>query len=462
MKREAAWTTLRRTGRGFRIRRILLLGAAMGLGLPGAGSAQERPLAFVGARILPIDGAPIERGTLVVRGGRIEAVGPDGAVSVPADAEVRDVSGMWLMPGLVDTHSHLGRGDGGDRSSPIQPDARILDALDVRDPGFRKARAGGITTVNVMPGSGHLISGQTAYLKLRSGGEELRDFLFCADPVREICGGLKMANGTNPIGAAPFPGTRARSAALLREEFTKARDYQRRIREAGEDPSKLPPRDLRMEALVEVLEGRRIAHAHTHRQDDILTMLRLRDEFGYTVVLHHVTEGGFVAGEIAAAGVAASIIAPDAPGGKEEALRAGYAQGVAMERAGVLVGFHSDDGITDSRLFRRLAGMYVRAGMTREGALEGLTIAGARMLGLEDRIGSLTPGKDADFILLDGDPLSVYTHVTETWVEGARVFDRSDPADREFAVGGPGAGRGDAWWGDLEHGVLTLESWRRR
>lgn len=432
--------------------------------LSGAGTietaAQERPMAFTGARILPISAPPIEDGTLVVQGGRIVAVGPRGEVTVPAGAEIREVAGMWIMPGLVDTHSHLGRGDGGDRSHPIQPDADILHSVDVRDPGFRKALAGGLTTLNVMPGSGHLISGRTVYLKLR-GGNTVHDLLFCDDPIREICGGLKIANGTNSIGAAPFPGTRGRSAAMLREELVKARDYRERM--ASADPARRPARDLRMETLVEVLEGRRIVHAHTHRHDDILTMLRLQEEFGYPVVLHHLADGHLVADEIGAAGVlGASIVAPDAPGGKEEALNASFEAGAALERAGVRVAFHTDDGITDSRLFRRLGGMYVRWGMSREGALEALTLAGARMMGLEDRIGSLEAGKDADFILLDGDPLSVYTHVQETWVEGRKVFDRSYPEDRLFAVGGVGAARGAEYWGDLFHGVVTLDQWRRR
>jgi imidazolonepropionase-like amidohydrolase len=418
---------------------FLLPLALVGIQAPDAG-AQERPLALVGARILPIASEPIDDGVLVVQDGRVVAVGPRGSTSIPDQAEVREVDGLWIMPGLVDTHSHLGRSDGGDRSFPLQPEARILDGLDARDPGIRKAMAGGLTTINVMPGSGHLISGQTAYIKLR-GAATVEGLLFCEDPLRDICGGLKMANGTNPMGAPPFPGTRGRAAALVREEFRKAVDYRERVRSGEQEPSRATSRDLRMELLGEVLDGRRIVHMHSHRHDDILSALRLQEEFGYRLVLHHLSDGYLVADEIAANGAAASILAPDAPGGKEEALNATFAGGVALEEAGVPLAFHTDDGITDSRFFRRLAGMYVRAGVSREGALEALTLAGARMLGLEERVGSLEPGKDADFILLDGDPLSVYTHVQETWVEGQKVFDLSDPADRAFAVGGPGATR---------------------
>lgn len=178
-------------------------------------AAQEKPHAFRGATIIPIEGEPIQNGMLLVQHGKILAVGKSGEVNIPADAVVQDVAGKVIMPGMVDTHSHLGGGDGGDGSAPLQPDMRILDAIDVRADNFKKALAGGITTLNVMPGSGHLMSGQTAYLKLRPANT-INDMLFCKDPLNDICGGIKMANGTNSIRQAPFPGTRAKSAALVR------------------------------------------------------------------------------------------------------------------------------------------------------------------------------------------------------------------------------------------------------
>jgi len=374
---------------------------------------------------------------LVVQGGKIVAVGREGAVRIPNGAEVHDVTGKVIMPGLVDTHSHIGGGDGGDRSSPIHGDVRILDAIDVRDDGIQKAQAGGITTVNVMPGSGHLMSGQTAYLKLRDG-RTIYDLLYCRDVLKEVCGGLKMANGTNSRGEPPFPGTRAKAAALVRERFIKAQEYRAKVKAANGDPSKMPARDLEMETLVEVLEGKRIVHHHTHRYDDILTAIRLQQEFGYRAVLHHVSEAWKIADEIAASGLPASIITLDAPGGKLETMDLSMTNGAALEKAGVLVGYHTDDGITDSRFFLRSAGIAVRAGMSRDAALYAMTMAGARMLGLDDRIGSLEPGKDADFIVLSGDPLSVYTHVEQTWVEGVKVFDLSNPQDYIYAVGGIG------------------------
>ncbi len=416
----------------------LLLLAAAGWTVPLA--AQERPQVFRGATIIPVTSAPIPNGVLVVQGGKIVAVGgPD--TPVPAGAELHDATGKVLMPGLVDTHSHVGGGDGGDRSSALHPSVRILDTIDPQDDGIRRARAGGITTVNVMPGSGLVISGQTAYLKLRDGST-VEDVLLCRDPLREVCGGLKMANGTNPRGESPLPGTRARLAQMVRERFVKAQEYRGRVRAAGRDTSKLPARDLELETLAEVLDGKRVVHFHTHRADDILTAIRLSQELGFRLVLHHVTEAWKVADRIAAARVPASIIMLDSPGGKLEAAEYSQADGTALERAGALTAFHTDDGITDSRFFLRSAAMGVRTGMSREKALEALTISGARILGLEGRVGSLERGKDADFIVLSGDPLSVYTHVEQTWVEGRRLFDRSDPVQRQYAVGGPDVFRG--------------------
>lgn len=404
--------------------------------------AQERPVAFRGATLLPISSAPIPNGVMVVQGGRITAVGgPE--TRIPADAQVVDATGKTIMPGLVDTHSHIGGGDGGDASQPMHPSVRILDTIDPRDDGILKARAGGVTVANVMPGSGLLMSGQTVYLKLRDGGD-VRDLLLCGDPVRGICGGMKMANGTNPRGDAPRPGTRARAAALVREKLVRAQEYRQKIRDAGGDPTRVSPRDLEMEALAEVLDGKRVVHFHTHRADDILTALRLQQEFGFRIVLQHVSEAWKVADEIAAAGAPASIIVIDSPGGKLETMELSMENGAALERAGADVAFHTDDGITDSRFFLRSAALGVRAGMSREKALEAMTLAGARMLDLDERLGSLERGKDADFIVLSGDPLSVYTRVEETWIEGTKVFDRADPAQRAYATGGYGVFRGTA------------------
>ena len=419
--------------------RIPALAALSCLVLVGPAGAAETATAFIGGRVIPIGRPELPAGTVVVRGGTIAAVGPVEATPVPADAERIDVTGMVLMPGLVDTHSHVGGGQGGDGSGPVQPDVRILDSINVRDAGFRKCLAGGLTTLNIMPGSGHLASGQTVYVKLRRAGT-IDDLLY-RDAAGRPLGGLKMANGTNSQKDPPFPGTRGKSAALVRQKFVKALAYRDKLAKAAGDPEKIPDRDLELEALVDVLEKRKIVHHHCHRADDIITVLRLREEFGFDAVLHHVSEAWKVAHEIAKSGVGCSVIVLDSPGGKIEAADFSLVTGAMLEQAGVPTALHTDDPVTDSRLFLRTAALAVRAGMSREKALESLTLAGARMLGLQDRVGSLEVGKDADVVVLSGDPLSVQTKVLRTYVEGRLVFDRDDPQDRLFAVGGFGASR---------------------
>jgi len=401
---------------------------------------QEKPVAFINAKIIPIVGQPIENGILIVQNGRIKAVGDARAVRLSSDIPTVNLEGKVIMPGLVDSHSHIGEGAGADGSSPIQPDVRLLDSVNVRASSLQRAQSGGITTVNVMPGSGHLNSGQTLYLKLRDGANKIEDLLIY-DKSGNYAGGIKFANGTNSIraGGGNFPGTRAKSAALVRDQFIKAQDYREKIRRAGKDTTKIPPRDLSMEMLVEVLEGKRVVHFHTHRHDDIMTALRLQKEFGFKIVLQHVSEAWKVADEIAKAKAPASIIMIDSPGGKLESVDLKMENGAALEKAGALTGFHTDDYITDSRFFLRSAGLAVRAGMSREKALYGMTMANAIMLEMQNRIGSLEVGKDADFIVLSGDPLSVYTHILQTFVEGKKVFDRSDPKDYLISTGGYGA-----------------------
>ncbi len=401
--------------------------------------AQEKPIAFINAKIIPIVGNPIEQGILIVQNGKITAIGDARTVRLTADLTKIDMQGKVIMPGLVDSHSHIGGTAGGDGSGPIHSEVRVFDSLNVRDSGIQRAQSGGITTANLMPGSGHLNSGQTLYAKLRDGN--IIDDIFIFDTNGKIMGGMKFANGTNPIRPAGgnFPGTRAKSASMIREKLTAAQEYKAKIAKANGDATKMPARDLAMEAFVEVLEGKRVVHFHTHRQDDIMTALRLQKEFGFRIVLQHVSEAWKVADEIAKAKVPSSIIMIDAPGGKLETVDVSYTNGVALEKSGALVGFHTDDQITDSRWFLRSAGMAVRVGMSREKALYGMTMANAIMLDLDKRIGSLETGKDADFIVLSGDPLSVYTHVLETWVEGKKVFDRANPKDYLIQVGGYGA-----------------------
>jgi len=407
------------------------------------------PIALVGARVIPVGEPPIESGVLIVEGGQVASVGSDRAV-VTAEMTVIDVSGKVIIPGLVDTHSHIAASnDLNDSGGPMLPGLSAVDAIDATDPSIQIAQAGGITTVNIMPGSGNLMGGQTAYVKLRDVST-VDEMLICSDRWEDVCGGMKMANGTNPQGGGGYPGTRMMTALRQRQIFIRGEDREkafpsqtpppRRWWQRASQPSSPPKPNLESDPLVEILRGQRIVHFHTHRADDIVTAMRLAEEFEFELVLHHVSEAWKVADEIAASGVSCSLIVIDSPGGKEEALEISMRNGVLLEELDVPVAFHTDDPILDSRLFLRSGGLAIRAGMSQEGALEALTIRGAEMLGLQDQIGSLEVGKDADFVVLSGDPFDVYTKVEQTWVDGVPVFDRADPDDRQWAVGGDEVG----------------------
>ena len=411
-----------------------------------AGS-QSDVIAVRGAKIYLVSGAPIERGVLIVRGGKIDAVGPESAVSIPQGARLIDASGKVIIPGIVDSHSHIGIGprpavpaneDVNEGTGPIQPGLRAMDAIYPADPGIRMALAGGITTANIMPGSGNVIGGQTAYVKLR--GKTIEAML-----IPDTIGGLKMANGENPkhYGRENLaPMTRMEVAALARKEFIKAQEYKRKWDEynskvaAGNKEAQAPERDLELVPLVEVLEGKRIVHHHTHRADDIMTVLRLADEFHFRVVIHHGTESYKIASELAKRNIPVTLTITDSPGGKLEATQVDLQAAAILDKAGVKVAVNTDDYINSSRFLLREAALTIRGGLGEETALRALTINPAAMLDLQNRVGSLEPGKDADFVVLSGSPFSVYTKVLETWIEGEKVFDRSRPDDLHYATGG--------------------------
>lgn len=428
---------------------------ALALAVGLTSSATAGPVAYVGATVHTVSGEVVSNATLVVEGGKIVVVGSSDSVTTPQDAVVVDVAGKHIIPGLVDTHSHIGTtGDLNEGSGPLQPSLSAIDSMDASHPSFQRAQAGGVTTANIMPGSGNLMGGQTAYVKLRDV-HTIDEMLLCSDRRTEICGGMKMANGTNSRrGNGGYPGTRMASADKQRTLFLEAQKYAKELekkKDGGEGKKKkkkgasdepdeagvaLKKRNYGKEALLQVLNKERVVHFHTHRADDIVTAIGLSKEFGFELVLHHVSEAWKVADAIADSGVAVSLIVIDSPGGKEEAVEIRMENGKVMEDLGVLTAFHTDDAITDSRLFLRSAALAVRAGMSPEGALEAMTLSGAKMLGLDERVGSLEAGKDGDFVVLSGPPLSVWTHVEQTFVDGVSVFQRSDPQDRLFATGG--------------------------
>ena len=407
---------------------------------------------FVGARIYTVTGAPIENGILVVNKGKIALVVPAGdfGVQLPKGTKIRNVKGLTIIPGLVDTHSHIGiyprpavpaNSDGNEASGPVQPGLRAIDAIFPNDPGIRMAVTGGVTTANIMPGSGNVIGGQTLYVKLRGRTiEEMR----IAD--MKVLGGLKMANGENPKGygrrqPGQAPGTRMKVAALQREQFVKARDYQRQWAEyrkkaaAGKEASP-PDRDLALEPLVEVLERKRTVHFHSHRADDLMTAMRIAEEFGFELVIHHGTEGYRVADQLAHHNIPVSLTLVDSPGGKLEAAALLEENAAVLEKAGVKIAINTDDFITESRFLLRTGAIAVRGGLSEDAALRALTRNPAEMLHLEDRLGSLEKGKDADFVILSGPPFSVYTQVLETYIDGVRVFDRAQKKDWTYQAGG--------------------------
>jgi len=425
---------------------VLLAGVLLGSGsVRTQPAAAEKGLVFKNATIWTgVGEKPIEKGVLVVQGSKIVFAGADDGSWTPDRFEIRDLKGATIVPGLVDTHSHIGlwsrpnvpaNADGNEMSGPVQSGIRAIDALQPDDPGIRMATAGGITTANVMPGSGNVIGGQTIYVKLRGRTVEEMRVTGQLPNGAVILGGLKMANGENPKGygkskqQAPF--TRMKVAALQREQFVKAREYKAK-RDAGEKVD----RDTNLEPLVEVLEKKRTVHFHCHRADDLMTAVRIAEEFGFELVLQHATEGYRVAEILAKKKIPVSLTLVDSPGGKAEVMGLLEENAAILDKAGVAVTINTDDSVTESRFYLRTGAIAVRGGMSEAAALRALTITPAKLLHLDHRVGSLEKGKDADFVILSGAPFSTYTHVLETFIEGKRVFDAADPAQTGYRDGG--------------------------
>lgn len=426
---------------------LIILPAFIGLGLLGD-TPEDQLIAFQGATILPVSGPPIQSGTLLIHKGKIVKIG--GAdVAVPRGAHTIDASGKVIIPGLIDTHSHIGifgrpnvpaHADGNEGSGPVQSGLRAEDSINPDDPGIRMALAGGLTTANIMPGSGNVIGGHTLYVKLR--GHTISAMRIEGD----VLGGLKMANGENPknfnfTSKKMPPNTRMKVASLQREQFLKAREYQRKWdghRKAKKDgkESTQPDADPEMEGLVEVLQRKRTVHFHCHRADDLMTALRLAKEFDFEIVLQHATEGYRIVEELVARKVPVSLTLVDSPGGKLEVVGLLEENAAILERAGVKVTINTDDPVTESRFYLRTGAIAVRGGMSEAAALRALTLAGAEVLHLEKRVGSLEAGKDADFVILSGQPFSTYTQVLETWIDGVKRFDRAKQRDWVYQAGG--------------------------
>jgi imidazolonepropionase-like amidohydrolase len=371
---------------------------------------------------------------LLIVDGKLVAVGK--GVTAPAalagDVVEIDAQGRSVTPGLIDCHSHTAI-DGGvnEGTRNISAEVRIGDVVDPFAPSIYRELAGGLTTAHVLHGSANAIGGQSEILKLRRGegpdGLKLRD-----EPL-----GIKFALGENPKGsnrtgaAARYPQTRMGVSALIRERFAAARDYRRRQKDAeaakkrGENP--IPPRpDLQLEAIAEILEGRRSIHAHSYVKQEVLDLIRLCEEYGVRIgTLQHILEGYKVADEIAAHGAGASTFS-DWWAYKFEVYDAIPYNGALMRERGVLVSFNSDSDELARRMNVEAAKAVKYGGVPREEALKFVTLNPAKQLKIDKRIGSLETGKDGDFVVWSGDPLDATSHADETWIEGKKYFDRGE------------------------------------
>ena len=379
-------------------------------------------LAIVGGRVIPVAGAPFEDGVVLLADGRIEAAGRD--VRVPEGVERVDAAGKVVLPGLVDAHVHLGvheEADGwagqdtNEMTDPVTPHVRALDAINPADLGFADALAGGVLTVNVNPGSGNPIGGQTA--AVRCAGRSVDEMVLRAPS------GMKSALGENPKKVygerKQFPSTRLGTAAAIRDALVKTANYLAKRDRDGDEPAE---RDLRWEALGLVLAGEIPWRQHCHRADDIATALRLADEFGYRLVIDHGTEAVLLADRLAERGVPVLIGPLLTSRSKVELRNRSLANPGRLAAAGVELGIITDHPVVPVHLLHVQAALAVREGLDPAAALRAVTLTPARVLGLDDRLGSLEPGKHATLCLWSGDPLDARSRVETAWIEGRQVY----------------------------------------
>jgi imidazolonepropionase-like amidohydrolase len=407
-------------------------------------AAHAETILIRNATVLTVTKGTIQNGSILIQDGKVAAVGKN--LSAPAGATIVDATGKFVSPGLIDCHSHTAvEGSVNEGSLSDSSMVNIADVLDPTDINIYRALAGGLTVSNVLHGSANAIGGQTIVIKLR-WGRPAKDLIFeGAKP------GIKFALGENPKrqGYPPeffsspaaqerrYPGTRLGVEDEIREDFTQAKIYQTKWKlyndslAKGEHP--IPPRrDLRLEPLVEVLEGKRYVHAHSYRADEILALIRTADEMGFKIrTFQHVLEGYKVAKEIAAHGAGASTFS-DWYGYKYEVIDATPYNAAIMTRKGVVVSLNSDSDELQRHLNWDAAKVVRYGGLTPDEALAMVTINPAKQLGIDDKVGSIEPGKSADLVLYDKHPLSNYSKVLKVWIDGHQYFDLSqDLKDRE-------------------------------
>ena len=395
-------------------------------------------VAITNATILTAIHGTIEKGTILIRNGKIAAVGKD--VAVPAGAQVIDGNGKFVMPGIIDAHSHSAIEAVNEGTRSVTAQVRVQDVLREDAIGLYRELAGGVTAANVLHGSANTIGGQNAVIKLR-WGLPVDSMLMAGAPP-----GIKFALGENvrqtngpqiPGRAQRYPRTRMGVEEVLRDAFTRAKEYQaewkayegakaegRKGGKKGAAEPIPPARDLQLDALVEVLEGKRLVHAHSYRADEILMLLRVAKDYGFRIAtLQHVLEGYKIADEIAAAGTGASTFA-DNWAYKLEAFDAIPFNAALMAERGVKVSINSDSDERARRLYQEAAKAMKYGGASEEEALRMITLNAAWQLGIDKLTGSIDVGKDADLAIFSGHPFAPASRVEKTLIDGRVFFDR--------------------------------------
>lgn len=382
--------------------------------------------AIVGGYVVPVDGEPIDGGTVLIEDGKILAVGTEADVDVPDNAELVDAAGSWVLPGFVDAHVHLGVHEdgegwsGNDTNEMTDPNGarfRALDGIDPFDVGFDDALSGGVTSVVVKPGSGNPIGGRT--IGVKTWGRTVLDMVF-AERVS-----VKSALGENPKRVygerKQTPATRLGVAAIIREAFTKARNYAAQ-RDHARDEGKPFDTDLTLETLADVLDGNLYWDQHTHRADDIVTAIRLAEEFGYKLVVNHGTEGHLIADLLAAKDIPVILGPLFTTRSKVELRNRTLRSAGILARAGVRLAITTDHPVVPINFLVYQAALAVKDGLEPDAAIRALTVNPAAMLGLQDKVGALKPGLDADVVIWSGDPLDVMNRALRVFVRGREVY----------------------------------------
>jgi imidazolonepropionase-like amidohydrolase len=397
-------------------------------------------VAIVGGRVAPIVGPDIPGGTVLIENGRIVAVGAADAVAVPDGAQVVDAAGSWVLPGFIEAHGHVGVSeeaegwageDTNEMTEPVTAHVRAIDAINPADMGFRDAISGGVLAVNVNPGSGNPIGGQTVALKC--WGRTV-DEMALRQP-----SGMKSALGENPKRVygeqKKSPSTRLGTAAVIRGALVAAANYLERIDAEQHKPEaerKPVDRDLKLEALGLVLRRQIPWRQHCHRADDIATAIRIADEFGYDLVIDHGTEAHLLADIIAARGIPVIIGPLLTSRSKVELRNRSLANPGRLAKAGVTIAITTDHPVVPVNFLAHQAALAVKDGLDRETALRALTINPARIAGIDDRLGSIEPGKDADLVIWSGDPLDVLSRAVRVFIDGAEIYSYSG-GEAQFA-----------------------------